>query len=204
MKTYIVYIGILAAMLIVISRQQRELRQMTVERDIYRENTVTALRDAEVYRTRDSLSAATVKSLRLTMDEYIACRHEDAALINTLRVKNRDLTAVASANMETIRQLRGNVHDSVIYLPGDTVTVPARCVDIEDSYMTLHGCELSDNRFEGSITLYDSLLITETVYYKRFLGFLWKTRKVKDCKMDIVSRNPYTRITCLEFTRIIR
>ncbi|MCM1077885.1 MAG: hypothetical protein NC344_06940 [Bacteroidales bacterium] len=204
MKIYIIYIGILVSMLVVMSKQQRELRQLATERDIYRKNTVTALQDVNVYRTHDSLSAATVKALRLTLDEYIKCRHEDAELINTLQVKNRDLTAVASASTETIRQLNGKVRDSIVYIPEDTVTVMARCVDIEDPYITLHGCELPDNRFNGYVAVRDTLLITETVQYRRFLGFLWKTNKVKNCKIDIVSRNPYTCITGFEVIRITR
>ena len=56
--------------------------------------------------------------------------------------------------------------------------------------------------FSGKIITRDSLLITESVQYKRFLNFLWKTKRIKKREFDIVSKNPYTKITGFEVITI--
>jgi hypothetical protein len=66
----------------------------------------------------------------------------------------------------------------------------------------LHGCFLADSSFKGDVRVYNRLVITETVKYKRFLGFLWKTKKVKSREYDVVSDNPYTSIDGFEVVRI--
>jgi hypothetical protein len=45
-------------------------------------------------------------------------------------------------------------------------------------------------------------LIVETVQYKRFWGFLWKTKKIKNREIDVVSKNPATKILGVEFVTI--
>lgn len=64
------------------------------------------------------------------------------------------------------------------------------------------GSQLFEWEFTGTFENRDSLLVAETVKYKRFLGFLWKTSKVKDRKVDVVSKNPHTKILGVEFTTI--
>ena len=130
------------------------------------------------------------------------CYMKDAELIKTLQTKNRDLEAVTTAQMETIIELRGTVRDSIVYLPGDTVTTVLRCVDIVEPWFELHGCAKPDGQFTGTHINRDSLLIVETVQYKRWLGFLWKTKKIKNREIDVVSKNPATHILGVEFVTI--
>ena len=55
--------------------------------------------------------------------------------------------------------------------------------------------------FSGTLEVRDSLLVVETVQRKRFLGFLWKTKRVKSREIDVVSKNPYTDIVGVESIR---
>ena len=182
--------------------QQSRIKSLTAERDKYRSNTETLLQDVRTYQTKDSLNAAKVGILELKLSEYKKYRADDAALIKSLQTKNRDLQRVTTAQMETINELRANVRDSIVYLPGDTVTTVLRCVDIVDEWFELHGCAKPDGSFTGTHINRDSLLIAETVKYKRFLNFLWKTKKIKNRKFDIVSRNPHTNIIGFEVITI--
>lgn len=122
-------------------------------------------------------------------------------LIKSLQTKNRDLQRVTTAQMETINELRANVRDSIVYLPGDTVTTILRCIEYSDKWVDFDGC-IINNTFSGKIITRDSLLIAETVQYKRWLGFLWKTKKIKNREIDVVSKNPATRILGVEFVTI--
>ena len=203
MKKYLIIaaIALAVAAVVTIWVQRSRINQLTGERDKYRTNTETLLKDVSRYQTKDSLNAAKVGVLELKLSEFEKYRASDAELIKTLQTKNRELEAVTTAQMETITKLRGTVRDSVVYLPGDTVTTVLRCIEYSDKWVDFDGC-IKNNTFSGKIITRDSLLITETVQYKRWLGFLWKTKRIKNREFDIVSKNPHTKITGFEVITI--
>ena len=204
MKKYLIIAAIAlgVAAVVTIWVQRSRINQLTGERDKYRTNTETLLQDVSRYQTKDSLNAAKVGVLELKLSEFEKYRASDAELIKTLQTKNRDLERVTTTQMETINELRATVRDSVVYLPGDTVTTVLRCVDIVEPYFELHGCATPDGQFTGTHINRDSLLIVETVQYKRWLGFLWKTKKIKNREIDVISRNPHTKIMGVEYIEI--
>ena len=203
MKKYLIIaaIALVVAAVVTIWVQRSRINQLTGERDKYRTNTETLLQDVSRYQTKDSLNAAKVGNLELKLSEYKKYRADDAALIKSLQTKNRDLQRVTTAQMETINELRANVRDSIVYLPGDTVTTVLRCIEYSDKWVDFDGC-IINNTFSGKIITRDSLLITESVQYKRFLNFLWKTKRIKNREFDIVSKNPNSKITGFEVITI--
>lgn len=204
MKKYLIIaaIALAVAAVVTIWVQRSRINQLTGERDKYRTNTETLLQDVSRYQTKDSLNAAKVGVLELKLSEFENYRASDAELIKTLQTKNRELERVTTTQMETINELRATVRDSIVYLPGDTVTTVLRCVDIVEPWFELHGCSTPDGQFTGTHINRDSLLIVETVQYKRWLGFLWKTKKIKNREIDVVSKNPATKILGVEFVTI--
>lgn len=203
MKKYLIIaaIALAVAAVVAIWVQRSRINQLTGERDKYRTNTETLLQDVRTYQTKDSLNAAKVGVLELKLSEFEKYRASDAELIKTLQTKNRELEAVTTAQMETINELRATVRDSVVYLLGDTVTTVLRCIEYSDKWVDFDGC-IKNNTFSGKIITRDSLLITETVQYKRWLGFLWKTKKIKNREIDVISRNPHTKIMGVEYIEI--
>lgn len=203
MKKYIIIaaIALAVAAVVTIWVQRSRINQLTGERDKYRTNTETLLQDVSRYQTKDSLNAAKVGVLELKLSEFEKYRASDAELIKTLQTKNRELERVTTTQMETINELRATVRDSIVYLPGDTVTTVLRCIEYSDKWVDFDGC-IKNNTFSGKIITRDSLLITETVQYKRWLGFLWKTKRIKNREFDIVSKNPHTKITGFEVITI--
>lgn len=203
MKKYLIWaaIAMVVAAVATIWVQRTKIEKLTDERNRYRGNTETLLQDVETYKTKDSLNAAKVGVLELKLSEFERYRASDAELIKTLQTKNRELEAVTTAQMETINELRATVRDSIVYLPGDTVTTVLRCIEYSDKWVDFDGC-IKNNTFSGKIITRDSLLITETVQYKRWLGFLWKTKRIKNREFDIVSKNPHTKITGFEVITI--
>lgn len=203
MKKYLIIaaIALAVAAVVTIWVQRSRINQLTGERDKYRTNTETLLQDVSRYQTKDSLNAAKVGVLELKLSEFEKYRASDAELIKTLQTKNRELERVTTTQMETINELRATVRDSIVYLPGDTVTTVLRCIEYSDKWVDFDGC-IKNNTFSGKIITRDSLLITETVQYKRFLNFLWKTKRIKNREFDIVSKNPHTKITGFEVITI--
>ena len=203
MKKYLIIaaIALAVAAVVTIWVQRSRINQLTGERDKYRTNTETLLQDVSRYQTKDSLNAAKVGVLELKLSEFEKYRASDAELIKTLQAKNRDLERVTTTQMETINELRATVRDSIVYLPGDTVTTVLRCIEYSDKWVDFDGC-IKNNTFSGKIITRDSLLITESVQYKRFLNFLWKTKRIKNREFDIVSKNPNSKITGFEVITI--
>lgn len=204
MKKYLIIaaIALAVAAVVTIWVQRSRINTLTGERDKYRTNTETLLQEVSRYQTKDSLNAAKVGVLELKLSEFEKYRASDAELIKTLQTKNRELERVTTTQMETINELRATVRDSIVYLPGDTVTTVLRCIDIVEPYFELHGCTTPAGVFTGTHINRDSLLIAETVQYKRWLGFLWKTNKIKNRQIDVVSKNPATKILGVEFITI--
>lgn len=198
MKTWVKFavlaVVIIAAAISVVWAD-RTINRLTAERDKYRNNTETLLSDVETYRVRDSLNAARVQSLELTVKEFERFRAADAALIKQLKARNRDLAAVNKTQSQTIIDLRAIPRDTTIIR--DTIPIPAVAVHCGDAWFDFDGI-LTATEFTGTLTNRDSLLIAESVQYKRFLGFLWKTNKVKNRRVDVVSKNPHTSILGVE------
>lgn len=191
-------IGIAAAfvaILFVCIAQRNQLIGLRGERDRYRNETEVLLGDVETYRVRDSLSAARVQSLELSVKEFERYRAEDAALIRELQTKNRDLASINKTQSQTIIELLAVPKDTVVLV--DSVLVPAVAVHCGDEWFDFDGM-LTNEAFSGTLVNRDSLLIAESVKYKRFLGFLWKTHKVVDRRVDVVSKNPHTSIIGVE------
>lgn len=201
MKKYLILAAIIMAVAVAFWVQQSRIKSLTAERDKYWSNTETLLQDVRTYQTKDGLNAAKVGVLELKLSEFEKYRASDAELIKTLQTKNRELERVTTTQMETINELRATVRDSIVYLPGDTVTTVVRCIEYSDKWVDFDGC-IINNTFSGKIITRDSLLITETVQYKRWLGFLWKTKRIKNREFDIVSKNPHTKITGFEVITI--
>lgn len=187
--------AVLVAILTFITIQQQTIRGLRDERDKYKGNTETLMADVETFRVRDSLNAARVLALELTKQEYERFRAEDAALIRELKAKNRDLAAVNKTQSQTIIELQDIPRDTVVIR--DSVPVPAVAVHCGDEWYDFDGL-LTQDEFTGTMVSRDSLLLAETVKYRRFLGFLWKTRRVQDRELECLSRNPHTIILGLE------
>lgn len=199
MKQWLIIGAVFAALLVFAGFQQNAIDNLKQERNRYERNTESLLLDVEQYKTRDSLNAAKVGALELTIQEYERFRAADAQLIKTLQTKNRDLTAVTTAQSQTIMELSAVPRDTVIIR--DSVAMTAVVVHTGDAWFDFDGL-LTDSEFTGTLVNRDSLLVAETVQYKRFLGFLWKTKRIKNKQIDVVSKNPHTTIMGTDYIEI--
>lgn len=187
------------AILCLLGIQQRQIQRLSGERDKYRNNAETLLGDVEFYRVRDSLSAARVFALELSVKEFERFRADDAALIKQLKARNRDLAAVNKTQSQTIIELQARPRDTTIIR--DSIPIPAVAVHCGDAWFDFTGI-LTHDEFTGTLSNRDSLVVAESVRYKRFLGFLWRTNKIKDRRVDVVSKNPHTSIMGVEYVVI--
>ena len=200
MKKIIIILGVLVVVLVAYFLNIR-VSQLKHDRDTYKRNNAVLLNDVKYYRALDSLNAARVGVLELSIQDYERFMKEDADLINKLKRKNEELQNFSKIQAETIIKIRAQVKDSLIYIPGDTAYQLIPCVSFRDSWTNIEACVYNDTLI-GDIQIRDSLILYETIIYKRFLGVLWKTKKIKERSFNIVSKNPYTEIKGVEVVSI--
>lgn len=198
MKKYLILAAVAIVAALAVIWADWKINRLTAERDRYAGNTAALLSDVEHYRVRDSLNAARVQSLELTVKEYERFRADDAALIKELKQRNRDLAAVNKTQSQTIIDLRAVPRDTVV-LVRDSIITPAVAVHCGDAWYNFDGL-LTKDEFTGKMEHRDSLLLVESVRYKRFLW--WKTKKIKDRQLDCVSKSPHNSIIGLEYVVI--
>lgn len=141
------------------------------------------------YKVADSLNAMRINELQLSIEEFERLAAKDANLIKEL-TKKRDL---ASTITTTVIK-----YDTIVVAFKD-ITDSLKCFNYKSKWSEISGClnTISDTA-ELQIKNKEALRVIETVKYKRFLGFLWKTRRVKSRRLDIISENPATEIVSCE------
>lgn len=205
MKKIIIKIAIIAiavlALVLAFSKIQKlkeENNRLLSNQEILLTQKQTIMAESQAYKVSDSLNAAKVSELQFTLKEYKKYRAQDLQFIEQLKVKKSDLQKVIDSQTETINSLSAKLNDSIRI---DTL----KCFDYKSKWTDVSGCiDLRRDSINLQIRNRESLKIVETVVYKRFLGFLWKTNKVKDRQVDVVSENPHTTITNLDYVSIKR
>lgn len=191
-KIICILAGIIVLLIGAVAIQQVRINRIQDARDRYKQNMDTALSECVTWKTKDSLSVAQNGVLNLRIHELEKYKASDLKTINSLKKKNEDLSNLIKNNTKTEIKIITQVKDSIIYR--DT----AKLFSWKDSWVSVSGVVLKDSA-EVSVSSKDSLLISATTQYKRFLGFLWKTKKIKDQKVYVVSKNPHTTIENIEY-----
>lgn len=192
MKTKITLIGIICALVIFIVIMFKQNNIISQDRDLYKRNMNSALIECAEWKTKDSLSAAKNATLNLKISELERYRSDDINQINQLKKKNEELNNLIKNSSKTEIKIITQLKDTVIYK--DTV----KYFNWNDDWTSVKGLIQKDT-VDLNISNSDSLVISVATKYKRFLGFLWKTKKIKDQNVYVVSKNPHTTITNIEY-----
>lgn len=217
MKKIIIKIGIIAVAILLIVIAGIRIKSLKEENSRLKSNQEVLLSEKEsimaqsqLYKVSDSLNAAKVTELQLSLSEYKKYRKQDLKLIEQLKVNKSDLQRVISSQTETINLLSAKLSDSIrIDTTTNTVDTTTntvdtlKCFNYKSKWTDVAGCvDLKRDTVELQISNRESLKIVETVKYKRFLGFLWKTNKIKSRQVDVVSQNPATSIVSVDYISI--
>ena len=192
MKTKITLIGIICTLVIFIIIMFKQNSIISQDRDLYKRNMNSALIECVEWKTKDSLSAAKNATLNLKISELERYRNDDINQINQLKKKNEELNNLIKNSSKTEIKIITQLKDTVIYK--DTV----KYFNWNDNWTSIKGLIQKDT-VDLNINNSDSLVISVATKYKRFLGFLWKTKKIKDQNVYVVSKNPHTTITNIEY-----
>lgn len=187
-KTIIVLVSVIIALLFSLCSSIRHERKVSDERDSYRKNTEILLTDVDSFRTRNGELASKVTSLELSKNEFERLFKEESDLVENLRKRNEELSEYIKTSVSSQIDVKTEVRDSIEYVH-DTVTI-YKVIDWNDGWDNLH-VRVNGDEADVHLEHRDSLSVAVMAHYKRFLGFLWKT-KVDDYEVDVVSHNPHT------------
>ena len=192
----------------------RAYSDMKADRDRLKENQSLLLHNGEVEikQTNTGSSQASVPALTLRSSEF---RQSGDTLLQVAKIagiKASRISEAATAATAThvnfdARVFRTVVHDTL----RDTVLCPASPqpalppskqlqLSWNDPWVSLSGT-IADSIFHGSLTSTDTLDIIVHRIPKRFLFFRFGCRQVR---MDIISRNPHTRLTYARYLQLIK
>lgn len=149
------------------------------------------------YKAIDSLNAVKVSELQLSLNEYKKYREQDLNLIKQLKINKSELQKVITSNTETINYMSIRLKDTIRLDTIINIADTIKYFTYNSKWTDLQGI-INKDSVSIQIKNRESLKVIESVKYKRFLGFLWRTHKIKSRKIDIVSENPNTSIINVE------
>lgn len=196
MKQTIYFAGISIILIIIIFLQFGRINTLKSDRDLYRQNMNSALTECVTWKTKDSISVAKNNTLTLRIAELEKYRKSDLKTIESLKKKNEDLDNLIKNTSNTEIKVVTEVRDSIVYV--DSLYNTVRVFNWADNWAKVNG-EIYKNEVAINISNKDSLFISAVTVYKRFLGFLWKTKKIKEQNVYAISKNPHTTIENIEY-----
>lgn len=172
-KYLIVAIIILLAGICFLFRENKSLRS---ERDRQAGNVETLMGEVTRYKVKDSLNAASISVLHLTVEELKKYRADDTKLIKELKLRPKDVEYITKTKIIT--------RDSLVYMI-DSVG----CFHYKDEWLKVDAC-IGDSSMV--IESRDSIAqVIHAIYKHRFLWWRWK---VIGFRQKVVNFNPRSNI----------
>ena len=191
-KYLVIYSVILSVALFGFYRYQKKLK---IENLAYRQNVTVLMDSVAHYQVNDSLNASQIGELQLKLSEYKKYRQEDIELIKKLRADKPQ--TIVKTKTETKYKIKTELRDSVIYK--DTL----KAINYSSYWTDLHGF-ISKDTIQINIANREELVLVESLQRKKFLGIKlpgWLFG-YKQKTLDVVSKNPNTTITDIEYVNL--
>lgn len=164
------------------------LRQSKNEVTRLSANQRVLLSDVEYYRTKDSLSAASVERLQFTNREFEWYCADLKLRVGELGIKMKRLQSAVSTGIETDYLVNTSVKDSVVIRDS---TIVLKCLELHTPYLDVSGC-IDSGLFSGSIRSRDTLDQVVHRVPKQFWFIKWGTKAIRQ---EVICRNPNSHIT---------
>ena len=157
-------------------------------------NQTSLLEKSEYYRTRDNLSAASVQQLTLTNSEFKRHNTKLVKEAEALKLKIKRLESASRTVTESVYQFETQWRDSIIYVDGRVDTI--QCATYVDDWLNFDICGNDAN-----IAVRDTIIQLVHRVPKQFLFIKYETKAIRQ---EVLSKNPYTKITYTEYIKLKR
>lgn len=184
---------------------------LKTDRDRLKENQNILLHNGKVdiKRTNTGLSQASVTALTLRSSEFRQSGDTLLQVAKAAGIKTSRISEAATASTTTSVEFKTRIFQTIVHdTVRDTVArslttfLPSRQLQLSwnDPWVSLSGT-ITNSIFHGSITSVDTLDIIVHRVPKRFLFFRFGCKQVR---MDIISRNPHTRLTYARYYQLVK
>lgn len=168
------------------------------DRNRLSDNQRSLLEDITFYRTKDSLSAASVEQLTFTQGELKRYCGELVETCDQLKIKVKRLQSVSTSATETEYNIETVFRDSLVVR--DSIVVDTlRCVTYKDAWLTFVGCTSDGATFDAKIESRDTLITIIHRIPRNFLFLKWGTKAIRQ---EVVSKNPHSRIVYTQYIKL--
>ena len=161
-------------------------------------NISSLMQSVEYYRTESGKSAARVERLELTKRELERNYQEVVQVADELKVKVRRLQAASTTGVKTEVRFETVVKDTVIYR--DKEMLPAGKFNYLDAWASMEGV-IQGEDIKIRLQVKDTLRQIIHRVPRKFLFLRWGTKAVVQ---EVVSNNPYTKITYSEYLEFVK
>lgn len=156
------------------------------------DNQRSLLSEIDLYRTKDSLSAASIERLQLTNREFERYCTDLKLQVEELGIRLKRVQSVSQTATNTFYPLYIPVRDSL--RDRDTV----RCIDYRSPYLDISGC-MDGDAFSGQISSRDTLIQVVHRIPHKFWFIKWGTKAIRQ---EVICKNPFANISYIEYIEL--
>lgn len=162
------------------------------------DNQRTLFEQANYYRTKDSLSVASVERLILSKDELKEYCGELAKTCQNLNIKVKRLQSASTSATETEYNIKTILRDSIV-VRDSLIIDTLRCLTYKDAWLSFVGCTADGISFDAKIQSRDTLFTIAHRVPRKFLFFRWGAKAIRQ---EVISKNPHSKITYTEYIEL--
>lgn len=181
---------------IVLGISVRSCQGLQEEKNRLSDNQRSLLSDIEFYRTKDSLSAASVEKLTLTKRELEKYNSELTQTVRDLGIKIKRLESASTTTVKTEVDITVPVIKDIII--EDLKPIPVQRFEWKDSWVSVSGT-IKDEQVNCKVQSIDTLVQVVHRVPKKFWFIRWGTKAIKQ---EILSKNPHTKIVYTEYIEL--
>lgn len=166
-------------------------------------NQSALMTENNYYKVRDSLNVISTYQLEFKIAELEKYRQEDLKLIEDLKISKSSLEKIIDIKTQSVNKYKALLRDSVAR---DTVINridTIKCFEYKSVWTDIKGC-INKDTVDLQIKNRESLIAIENLEKKKFLFFklpIWLFG-YKSKKLDVISNNPNTIITNIEYIAV--
>ena len=166
-------------------------------------NQSVLMAENNYYKVRDSLNAISAYQLEFKIAELEKYRQEDLKLIKDLKISKSSLEKIIDIKTQSVNKYKALLRDSITR---DTVINridTIKCFEYKSVWTDIKGC-INKDIVDLQIKNRESLIAIENLEKKKFLFFklpIWLFG-YKSKKLDVISNNPNTIITNIEYIAV--
>lgn len=156
------------------------------------DNQRSLLSEVDLYRTKDSLSAASIERLQLTNREFERYCSDLKLQVEELGIRIKRIQSLSQTGINTSYPVYIPVRDSLN--GNDTI----RCINYRSPYLDIAGC-MNGDVFSGQISSRDTLVQVVHRIPHKFWFIKWGTKSIRQ---EVVCKNPFTNISYSEYIEL--